>query len=157
MPYLIDGHNLIPKLGLKLADLDDEKQLIDLLQEFCRIKQTKVEIYFDGANPGQASQLKIGRVTAYFVRKGNIADAAIETRLQKLGQNARNWSVPSSDRRVQASAKEVHAQVVSSDEFARLVVSASSPLTRQTKTDTDLSPQDVDEWLNLFKGPKADR
>ena len=31
MPYLIDGHNLIPKMGLKLADLDDEMQLIELL------------------------------------------------------------------------------------------------------------------------------
>jgi predicted RNA-binding protein with PIN domain len=157
MPYLIDGHNLIPKLGLKLADLDDEKQLIDLLQEFCRNKQTKVEVYFDGANPGQASQLKNGRVTAYFVRKGNIADAAIETRLQKLGQNARNWSVVSSDRRVQASAKEVHARVVSSDEFARLVLSSGDPLNSQSKTDTDLSPQDVDKWIDLFKNPKADR
>ena len=157
MPYLIDGHNLIPKLGLKLADLEDEKQLIDLLQEFCRIKQTKAEIYFDGANPGQASQLKIGRVTAYFVRKGNIADAAIETRLQKLGQNARNWSVVSSDRRVQASAKEVHARVVSSDEFSRLVLNSGSSLNRQKKSDTDLSPQDVDKWMDLFKNPKADR
>jgi predicted RNA-binding protein with PIN domain len=157
MPYLIDGHNLIPKLGLKLSDLDDEKQLIELLQEFCHIKQTKVEIYFDGANPGQASQLKIGRVAAYFVRKGKIADAAIETRLQKLGQNARNWSVVSSDRRVQASAKEVHARVISSDEFARIVASSGSSLTRQNKTDTDLSQQDVDEWMDLFKHPKNDR
>ena len=28
MPYLIDGHNLIPKLGLRLDELDDEIELI---------------------------------------------------------------------------------------------------------------------------------
>ena len=38
MPYLIDGHNLIPKVaGLSLKAVDDEMQLIELLQEFCRI------------------------------------------------------------------------------------------------------------------------
>ena len=36
MPYLIDGHNLIPKLGLRLESLDDEMELIAILQEFCR-------------------------------------------------------------------------------------------------------------------------
>ena len=73
MPYLIDGHNLIPKLGLKLADPDDEIQLIERLGEFCQIQQTQVEIYFDGATPGQPSLRRFGRVTAHFIRKGMIA------------------------------------------------------------------------------------
>ena len=38
MPYLIDGHNLIPKLGLRLDLPDDEMQLIGILQEFCRLQ-----------------------------------------------------------------------------------------------------------------------
>ena len=37
MPYLIDGHNLIPKVrGLSLQSMDDEMELVELLQEFCR-------------------------------------------------------------------------------------------------------------------------
>jgi len=156
MPYLIDGHNLIPKMGLKLADPDDEMRLIEHLQEFCRLKQTQVEVYFDGAIPGQSARRSFGRVTAYFIRKGNIADAAIEIRLQKLGREARNWSVVSSDQRVQTSAREVHARVISSDEFASQVVKAGISEINKGKTDTNISPQDVDEWMDLFKNRKLD-
>jgi predicted RNA-binding protein with PIN domain len=93
---MIDGHNLIPKLGLNLQDADDETQLIDRLQLFCRLKQTQVEIYFDGALPGHPAQRKVGRVVAHFICKGTIADAAIEARLRRLGNAAQNWIVVSS-------------------------------------------------------------
>ncbi|MBP1702274.1 MAG: hypothetical protein H6Q38_1381, partial [Chloroflexi bacterium] len=40
MPYIVDGHNLIPKIpGLSLRAIDDEMQLIELLQEFCRVQR----------------------------------------------------------------------------------------------------------------------
>lgn len=156
MPYLIDGHNLIPKMGLKLADLDDELQLIEILQKYCREQQTTAEVYFDGASPGQASQTKAGRVKAHFVRKGGTADEAIEMRLGKLGQNARNWSVVSSDRRVKASAREVHARVITSDEFARRVNESGNSPGSPEKTETTLSPQAVDEWMQVFKDPKKE-
>jgi predicted RNA-binding protein with PIN domain len=156
MPYLIDGHNLIPKLGLNLEDPDDEMQLINRLQIFCRLRQTQVEIYFDGGIPGQLARRKFGNVQAHFVRKGNIADAAIETRLVKLGRAARNWSVVSSDQRVQAAAREVHARVLSSDEFARQVAEARTEQSVQNKTDASLSPEDVAEWMELFKDKRKD-
>lgn len=156
MPYLIDGHNLIPKLGLNLEDPDDEMQLINRLQIFCRLRQTQVEIYFDGGIPGQPARRKFGSVQAHFVRKGNIADAAIETRLVKLGRAARNWSVVSSDQRVQAAAREVHAQVLSSDQFARQVAEARTEQSVQNKTDASLSPEDVSEWMELFKDKRKD-
>ncbi len=60
MPYLIDGHNLIPKLGLRLDLLDDELELLVRLQEFCRLRRAQVEVYFDGAPPGQVSTRKAG-------------------------------------------------------------------------------------------------
>lgn len=154
MPYLIDGHNLIPKLGLNLAELDDEMQLINLLQEICRLKQTKVEIYFDGANPGLPSQRNYGRVIAHFIRKGISADTAIEKRLQKLDRDARNWVVVSSDQRVQAFAREAHARVISSDDFARSWLKNEISPTDHGKTEISLSPRDVDEWMELFKDPE---
>ncbi|MBL0344247.1 hypothetical protein [Candidatus Villigracilis affinis] len=49
MPYLIDGHNLIPKVGLRLDSPNDELELARLLQDFARIKRQPVEVYFDGA------------------------------------------------------------------------------------------------------------
>ena len=100
MSYLIDGHNLIPKLGLRLNSPDDEMQLIGILQEFCRLQRREAEVYFDGAPVGQAHTQKVGIVTAHFVRLGTTADSAIKNRLEKLGRGARNWIVVSSDREV---------------------------------------------------------
>src|SRR5262245_2786427 len=104
MPYLIDGHNLIPKLGLRLDSIDDEMELIAILQEFHRLKHTsagQVEVYFDAAPTSQARIRKLGAITAHFVRLGTSADNAIRNRLKKLGRSARNWTVVSSDRQVQ--------------------------------------------------------
>ncbi len=150
MPYLIDGHNLIPKLGLRLDSLDDEEQLIPRLQEFCRLRRAQVEVYFDGALPGQASMRKAGAVTAYFVRKGSTADAAIENRLARLGKAARNWTVVSSDRRVQGAAAAAHAGVLSSEDFTREMSRAQASLNSKPKQDATLAPGEVEEWLDIF-------
>ena len=112
MPYLIDGHNLIPKLGLRLDSVDDEMELIAILQEFCRIERRQVEVYFDGAPTHQAGTRKLGAVNAHFVRRGATADNAIRSRLKKLGRSAKNWIVVSSDRQVQAEARAAHAEVL---------------------------------------------
>ena len=99
MPYLIDGHNLIPKIpGMNLGDIDDEIQLVKKLQEFCRQRRKKVEVFFDSAPPGGIRTQKFGRVTAFFITQGSTADTAIRSRLQKLGRAAKNWTVVTSDR-----------------------------------------------------------
>jgi predicted RNA-binding protein with PIN domain len=150
MPYLIDGHNLIPKLGLRLDSLDDEEQLIPRLQEFCRLRRAQVEVFFDGAPSGQASTRKAGVVTAHFIRKGSSADAAIEARLARLGKAARNWIVVSSDRRVQGAAGAAHAGVLSSEDFVREMSRAQALQTSKPKQDATLAPSEVEEWLDIF-------
>lgn len=150
MPYLIDGHNLIPKLGLRLDAIDDEMELIAILQEFCRMEQKQVEVFFDGAPAGQAGTRKLGAVTAHFVRLGNSADSAIRNRLKRLGKNARNWTVISSDRQVQTEARAVHAEVTSSDVFAALLKQARNSAPKPNVEQT-LSPREVEDWLKLFE------
>jgi predicted RNA-binding protein with PIN domain len=149
MPYLIDGHNLIPKLGLRLDSPDDEMELIGVLKEFCRLERHNAEVYFDGAPVGQSGTQKFGIVTAHFVRIGTTADAAIKVRLEKMGRAARNWLVVSSDHEVQASARAVHADVISSEKFADQL-KKSSPLKPKSDADSKLSPEEVNEWLRLF-------
>ncbi len=149
MPYLIDGHNLIPKLGLRLDSPDDEMELISVLQEFCRWERRNAEVYFDGAPVGQAGTQKFGIVTAHFVRIGTTADAAIKIKLEKMGHAARNWLVVSSDHEVQASARTVHADVISSEKFADQL-KKSSPPKPKSNADSKLSSEEVDEWLRLF-------
>ena len=149
MPFLIDGHNLIPRVGLRLDSLDDELELIRLLQEFCRLSRSQAEVYFDNAPAGQPAKQKHGMVTAHLVRKPDIADEAIYQRIRKLGLSAKNWTVVSSDRRVQAEARAARAKVISSDEFARQV-----RLTLQNKSasssDNALNEKEINDWLELF-------
>ena len=153
MPYLVDGHNLIPKIpGLALSDLEDEQRLIELLVEFGNRQAKQVEVFFDNAPPGGTRARSFGRVLARFVRQGTTADEAIRKRLGTLGRTARNWTVVSSDQAVQAEARAAQAHVLSSDAFARLL-SQSIDTTRPdpgASADASLRPEDVDEWLRLF-------
>jgi predicted RNA-binding protein with PIN domain len=151
MPYLIDGHNLIPKLGLRLDSFDDELDLLTRLQEFCRLRRAQVEVYFDGAPPGQATTRKAGMVTAHFIRQGSSADAAIEARLVQMKRTARNWTVVSSDGRVQRAARAAQAGVMPAEEFAREMAKAQMKDSKRTEGESALSPGEVNEWLETFE------
>ena len=153
MPYLIDGHNLIPKLGLRLDSMDDEMELIAILQEFCRLERKQVEVYFDGAPTNKAGTRKHGSVTAHFVPLKSTADNAIRSRLKKMGKSAKNWTVVSSDRQVQAEARAAQADIISSDAFARQLNQARSSAPKPTD-DRKLSNQEVDDWLKFFSDGK---
>lgn len=154
MHYLIDGHNLIPKVGLSLNTPDDEAELLARLQRFCRLHRAHAEVYFDGAPPGQAGIRRLGLVTAHFVHQDLSADAAIEAHLIKLGARAREWTVVSSDRRIRRAAQEAHATLLTSEEFARQIaisVESKPKPVSSPKNDTPLSPQEVEEWLRIFE------
>jgi len=150
MPYIIDGHNLIPHVGLHLDSPDDELELIHLLQEYCRLSRRQVDVYFDNAPAGAANRQNFGAVTAYFVRRPQIADEAIRQRIAKLARTARNWTVVSADRRVQAEARAAKAQALSSGEFARQI--RATLQARPSSRDGDgLDEQEVEAWLELFR------
>ncbi len=151
MPYLIDGHNLIPKVGLRLDSPDDEMELVAILQEFARLKRQQVEVYFDGAPIGQSGTRSLGAVRAHFVRLGQTADNAIRTRLNKMDKNAKNHIVVSSDREVQSAARVVHAQFISSEDFVKLIKDAINSAPKASAENKKLSSAEVDEWLKLFR------
>jgi len=151
MPFLIDGHNLVPKLGLSLNSLDDELDLGERLNEFCRLsRKGQVEVYFDNAQPGTPETRKMGLVTAHFVRRPLIADEAIRQRLRKLGKAARNWSVVSSDHRVQLEAKSAGAKIISSEEFAATVIDTLRSGPPPTAKHSQMSERELEDWLALF-------
>jgi uncharacterized protein len=153
MPYLVDGHNLIPKIpGLTLADPDDEERLIDLLQEFCRRQRKQVEVFFDRAPHGQAGKRQFGLLTAHFVRQGSTADAAIRNRLVHLQRNARNWTVVISDQAVQREARFHQAACLSSEAFAARLLRALEDGASNQEPDDHMETGDIDEWLRLFGG-----
>ena len=152
MPYIIDGHNLIPRVpGLSLDEIDDEIRLVELLQEFCRRSRKRVEVYFDRAAIGGSRVRKYGNVTARFVRSGRTADEAISDRLRRLGGDARNYTVISSDRSVQSAARAARARVLTSPDFVNaFLASNGAPPDEGESTGKDLSQSELDEWLDIF-------
>lgn len=149
VPYIIDGHNLIPRIpGMSLGALDDELELVQRLQAFYRKERKPVEVYFDRAPAGRQGSRKMGSVTVHFVREGLTADEAIRRRLQRLGGDARNWTLVSSDHQVQAEARAVHARVLTSEQFAQLLA-RSEPGAREGKPAAD--SDDVQHWLEEFE------
>jgi uncharacterized protein len=153
MPYLIDGHNLIPKLGLRLDSMDDEMELVNILQDYCRLSRKTVEVYFDGAPTPHAGTRKLGTVTAHFVQLGSTADHAICRRLKSMGKSARNWTVVTSDRQVQAEARAVQAEVISSDSFATTLRETRNTAPKLNEN-RPLSHDEVEEWMRLFQKGK---
>ena len=153
MPYLIDGHNLIPKLGLRLDSMDDEMELISILQQFYKQGNKQIEVYFDGAPAAHAGTRKLGAITAHFVRLGTTADNAIRDRLKAMGKSAKNWTVVSSDRQVRAEASAAHAEVITSDAFAVTLRKAQSSAPKSSQ-DRKLSEDEVAEWMRLFQKGK---
>ena len=157
MPYLIDGHNLIPKLGLQLDAIDDELELIEALQVYSRQSRRAIEVFFDGAPAGHAGIKKFGRLTAHFVSQASTADAAIKSRLGQLGGSAKNWTVVSSDREVLVAAAAVRARSETSEQFADRLrhagATAASSGDRGLQQDAEggLSDQELQNWLDLFK------
>jgi predicted RNA-binding protein with PIN domain len=159
MPYLIDGHNLIPKIsGLSLRVINDEEQLIELILEFCRRRRKQAEIYFDNSPSGQPRSQNFGLVMARFIRQGQIADDAIQARLARLGKNARNWTVVSSDKAVQARARAARAHYISSEVFAQQIeqVLSGTPPDSGKGSDAMLSSEELNNWLDLFGGEGED-
>jgi uncharacterized protein len=153
MYYLIDGHNLIPKVpGLSLSEIDDEEKLILWLQAFSRENRCHVEVFFDRAPAGFSGARKFGSVTAHFIRLGGTADDAIQSRLIHAGKSARNMIVVSSDRQVQAAARAMHARIISSEEFSKSLMDKMAAGTTQNPTEQKMTEKDLAYWESVFQG-----
>lgn len=152
MLVLIDGHNLIPKVGLRLSQLDDEQALVERLQVYHQVHQTPLEVFFDRAPAGRAGTRKMGTVTAHFIATGRTADDAILQRLRGLGKTARQARVISSDRRVLNEARALGAAVTRSEEFAREMAAAQEAAwaSPEAGAGSGMRPEEVDDWLRLF-------
>ena len=155
MPYIIDGHNLVPQIpGLSLKDIDDENSLIKVLQKFASQRRSKVEVYFDRAPAARAGSQTYGLVKAHFITCESTADQAIKNRLSRLGNSAKNWTVVSSDRDILAEARGYHCQILRTSEFAVMLLADPSPKKNVSEKidQPDVSPGEVDYWLDQFGG-----
>jgi uncharacterized protein len=147
MPFIIDGHNLIPNIcGLNLAQIDDEYSLIDILDRYFRIERKKAIVYFDKAAPGNQNTLQRGFLHVHFTRPPKSADEAILNAVRDLGRSASNYTIVTSDQKVRDSAKRMGARLLSSAEFAKKLKSNSNSSDVNECEQTD----NVNYWLNEF-------
>jgi len=150
MNLIIDGHNLIPYIpGIALDDPDDEMALIKRLLGYARENKAKIDVFFDQAAHGQHGVRSFGAVKAHFVQKGKTADQAIIAFLHRLGKNAWNYQVVTSDRMVIAAVKGMHAGHLTSAGFAAQMAKARQA--GEEDPQPELSPGEVDEWEKMFK------
>lgn len=152
MPYLIDGHNLIARVpGIDLGDPDDEIQLISILVGFSARSRHKITVYFDRGSFGSRDPNPKGGVSVHFVTEPVTADDAIRRHLDRLGREAKNWTVVSSDREVRIAAQHSGATPMSSDQFAGLLKTPSPDNKPDEKPDTPLSKEEVRSWEEIFR------
>lgn len=155
MPFIIDGHNLIPRVpGLSLDQIDDEDKLIQLLQDFARKVNKNIEVYFDNAPPGTVRKEKFGRVIAHFISESSTADAAIKNKLKSMGKAAKNWTLVSADMEILAEARSRQVRSMDPDEFVSsyLIEQGAVEESLETSPDVHISGDEINEWLDIFKG-----
>lgn len=151
VPLLIDGHNLIGRLpDVSLEDPDDEARLVARIQAYAGRTGKRVTVVFDRGMPGGPSRnLSRGRVEVVFAPTGRSADRVLRERI-KNSRDPRGLTVVSSDREVMAAAERRGARVIEAGAFAgELEGPGVSP--RGIKESADLSPEQVEEWLDLFE------
>jgi len=157
MPYLIDGHNLIHYLDdIRLDDPHDEAKLVIKLRGFCARVRKKVVVVFDHGLPGGYSQLSTPSVTVVFASASQTnADNIIRERISNI-RDIKGWCVVSSDNEVLDSARMVGMRGMKCVDFAEIMTrSPQEKLHKGANPNVMVSPQEVEEWLELF-GVDAD-
>jgi predicted RNA-binding protein with PIN domain len=155
MPYLIDGHNLIACMpSIDLDDPDDENRLIDKLRTYCIRMGKGMVVYFDRRAPGTNDPSPAAGLIVHFVTPPTSADEAIRDHLLRLGREAPNWTVVSSDHAVQTAARQAGARFLDGPTFARQLLVEESSARETEKPDSPLSEEEIAEWERLFRNGK---
>lgn len=151
MPFLIDGHNLIGALPyIDLSDPDDELQLLQLLERFVQATGRRIVVHFDRGAVGQPDPPSAGKLEVHFAGLPRSADQAISDQLRRLGGDAKNWTVVSSDRAVQIAARHAGAKVLSSRQFTHQLADIDTDERPVDKPEPKLDEDEIEEWQRLF-------
>ena len=143
----------MPNLGLD--DPHDEAKLLEQLRSYrARTGDTLTVVFDAGQSYQPAKRQKRGGITVQFVSHGQTADQIIIRRLRKI-QNPREIIVVTSDRAVQAAARNARVRVVTAQEFIqKLQPTSSVEAEEDSQANVVLSDDEIDEWLTLFNQSK---
>jgi predicted RNA-binding protein with PIN domain len=157
LAILIDGHNLIGHLHtISLQDPDDEEKLARLLASYRARTGKAVTVVFD---PGTLFSLSETRryagVQVVFAPQGSSADAVIARRVKK-SRDPRHWLVVTSDHQLSTTVARLGARVQSAQAFAHELAPGQPDRDSADWRQVPPSPDEVDDWLNLFERQKEE-
>jgi predicted RNA-binding protein with PIN domain len=141
--------------NIDLDDPDDEIRLIVKLRSYCARTSKRIVVYFDRRTPGSRNPSPVGGLTVQFVTPPTSADEAIQDHLHRLGREAPNWTVVSSDRAVQVAAQQAGARYLGSRAFARQLLIEMTPTQESEKPDSLLTEEEIAQWEKLFTNKRG--
>lgn len=163
MNYLIDGHNLIGKMGdISLSDPDDELQLVRRLQRWVArdVKRHVLVIFDGGVRAGKDPHLSSARLQIFFAPAEQSADTLLVRRINRV-KNPVEYTLISSDRAILAAAAAKKMPFLRAEQFATQIGLERKPATVEALDEDEsdnpqLTEAEITEWLALF-GPVPDR
>lgn len=154
MKYIIDGYNMIRKIGsLRAHDVQSlekgREALIMKLISFKLHSKADITIVFDGQKSSSSSQSGIK------IRFSNLPNKADELIKKLVDQNkkAQETTVVSSDNEVMWYAKGCGCKVERSEDFYQKISGSIKPNSigdLEEKNDPHLSSKEIKEWMTLF-------
>jgi len=159
---IIDGYNMIeaaPGLFKKMPTLESRREhLIKIIQSTPHFRNVKIIVVFDGNSPkGIPKNYQQQNIQIIFSGNQQEADQIIQDMI-RLESSGRPLHIISSDREIQNTARDHHAQINSSQEFWKKLRRNPSNKRDSNNSDTEnkqeLSQREVQEWLNIFRKGK---
>ena len=158
MPLLIDGHNLIGKLGdMSLSDPNDERKLIARVRAYADRTGKRIAIVFDPAPFEQHARLIPSKsqhgpnLSVVFSDAGIKADTVIRERVAAT-KDRQGLIVVTSDQAVAMFTRQCGVKVQSSEMFGKamrdVLQEHHTPLEKPR-----MSMADAMAWADVFKEP----
>ena len=159
MQIIFDGYNVIHAKnfpGRKRRSLEEQRDyLIHLVRQYAARKRVNCIIVFDSKYPYSRQQKHYQRVQVRFSPAHMEADQIIQEMIRQ-SKNPQMLLIISSDREIQHTAQIHGARILSSEAFLEEELAPQSfthpesEIEEDSKPDTPMSEQEIQEWLRLF-------
>ncbi len=149
---IIDGYNVIhavPAWKKTLAHNAESARelLIHATSLLTHQRKFRCSIVFDGHEPPANAKRSVNAPVHVIYSAPRSADTHIRTMIEQSKQRAQ-LVIVSSDREIISFAKACSCQTHTSKHFANLLSSSDETVTE--KSDSSLTPHQIDEWLKIF-------